>query len=265
MMIRTLFVALILAMGCDAHQESAGSSDTLDSTACTPSAGGVYVLGSSYSWGAQPYDLDNDPEWHIFCAKSLDYIFHNPYGHCVQSSTPWPETLRPPAQTYDYISFQPVKGMGVTQQQDVDHITYWLSEQPACTVALIHGSWPRPADWEVELHDPNADHTFSNHSAAYFYELKAALERINPQRTFVLTRVNEMLDFVFHDPRAPISFEALFEDSAGHVSHGYGRYLLHNAFRQAMGQQTGIDNTVDGIDRVAQDYLDEIVELYQAR
>jgi len=62
MMIRTLFVALILAMGCDAHQESAGSSDTLDSTACTPSAGGVYVLGSSYSWGAQPYDLDNDPE-----------------------------------------------------------------------------------------------------------------------------------------------------------------------------------------------------------
>jgi hypothetical protein len=265
MMMRPPLLALLLLIGCGNYHASDGSSGALAAPACVPSVGGVYVLGSSYSWGAQPYDLDNDPEWHIFCAKPLDYIFHNPYAHCVETSTPWPDVLEPPAQTYDYISFQPIKGTGITQQQDIDHISHWLSEQPACTVALIHTTWPQPADWEAELHDPDPDHTFTNHSLAYFYDLKAELERVNPGRIFALTRVNEMLDFVRHDPLAPILFEELFEDAAGHVSHGYGRYLQHNAFRQAMGQETGVDNTVDDIDPDIQTYLDEVIESFPAR
>jgi hypothetical protein len=228
---------------------------------CVPADNGVYVLGSSYSWDAQSPDLD-DSTWHIFCAKSIDLILNDPFGLCVGSSTPWPGVLEPPAETYDYISFQPVPNDASTQQQDIDHITYWLAEQPICTVGVIQATWPKPDIWETDIHEPNPDHTFTNYSVAYFYDLKMKLRLRNPGRKFVLTRSNEMLDRIFHDPAAPLAFDDLFRDSAGHMSLGPGRYLQHNAFRQAMGQTTGVDVTSVGVDPIVKGYLDAVIALY---
>ena len=253
MKLSLLLLLLILGVGAGVRAE------------CVPADNGVYVLGSSYSMDAQPENLDNDPTWHIFCGKTLDFIFNNPYGHCVQNSTPWPEVLEAPAETYDYISFQPVRIDGSTQQQDIDHITYWLAQQPICTMGVIQTTWPFPVSvWETDFHEPNPDHTFTNYSVAYFYDLTVKLRAGNPGRKFVLTRSNEMMDHIFHDPTAPLAFDDLFRDISGHMSPGPGQYLQHNSFRQAMGQTTGVDVTSVGVDPVVKDYLDAVIALYPA-
>jgi hypothetical protein len=240
----------VLVLGADANAE------------CVPSNEQVYVLGSSYSWDAWPPSLGNNPVWHIFCGKPLYYIFENPYGHCNASSTPWPEVLEPPAEAYDYITFQPIPDGVSTQQEDIDYISYWLAEQPICTTAIIHANWPSPPTWEAEIHEPNPNHTFTNHSVDYFYDLKMKLEAANPGRTFKLTHSNEMIDHIFHDPASPVLFDEMFRDALGHMSYGPGRYLQHNAFRQAMGQTTGIEIPGFGIDPIVKDYLDAVIALY---
>jgi hypothetical protein len=232
------------------------------SAECVPSNEQVYVLGSSYSADALPAHLDNNPVWHLFCGKPLYYIFENPYGHCHASSTPWPEVLEPPAEAYDYITFQPIPDGVSTQQEDIDYITYWLAEQPPCTTAIIHANWPSPLTWEAEIHAANPDHTFTNHSVDYFYDLKAKLELENPGRTFEMTYTNEMLDHIRHDPTSPVTFDEMFRDWEGHMSFGPGRYLQHNAFRQAMGQTTGINPTLIEIDPDVMAYLESVIALY---
>jgi hypothetical protein len=208
--------------------------------------------------------LDSDPAWQIFCAKSLDYIFAHPLGHCVSSSTPWPDVLDPPARVFGYLSFQPVKGDDSTLDADVSHITYWIAEQPLSSVGVVHTTWPTPEKWEAELHDPRPDHTFTNYSVDYYELLLEELERASPQRTFVSTRVNEMMDYIFHDPTSPISFTDLFRDSAGHVSFEIGVYLVHNAFRQAMRQETGVDTTAVGVADDLRAYLDDVIAQHPA-
>ena len=258
---------VVCGWGCDSGSGSGstgGGAPPLTATATAPPADGVFVVGSSYSWDAQPSELDRDPEWDIFCSKSLEYIFENPYGHCITTSTPWPEVLEAPAQVYGYLSFQPVQVSGSTQAQDISSISFWLADQPIESVAVIQATWPYPANWEAELHDPSTDHTYTHYSISYYYDLKAKLAAANPGRHFVLTRSNEMMDFIFHDPNAPIVFDDLFRDSAGHMSAEIGRYLQHNALRQALKQETGIDSTVQGVPLAIRDYLDRVVELYPA-
>ncbi len=228
-----------------------------------PPADDVYVVGSSFSWDAIPPALDSHPEWVIYCEKSLDNIFNVPEGYCVPSSTPWPKVLEPPVQVFGYISFQPVPTDGSTQAQDIAHISSWLAPQPASTVGVIHPTWPSLANWEAELHDPSTDHTFTQFSIAYYYDLKEKLEQANPGRKFVLTRSNEMMDYIFHDPKAPIAFEQLFRD-AGHMSD-IGHYLQHNAFRQAMNQKTGVDPTAGGLAPDIRAYLDSVVALFRVQ
>ncbi len=253
--------ALVLAAGLFVLAQGAGAG-----AECTPSNEQVFVLGSSFSWDALPPSLDNDPVWHIFCGRPLVYIFGNPYGHCEPTSTPWPGLLNPPGQTYDYVSFQPIPVEGSTQQQDIDTISYWLAGQPRCTTAVIHANWPAPeaTNWEAYVHetDPDPDFTLTGWSIEYYYDLREKLRQANPGRRFVLTRGNEMLDHVFHDADAPVPFLDLFRDTYGPMSYGPGRYLQHNAFRQAMGQPTGVDSTVPGVDPVVKAYLDEVVALY---
>jgi hypothetical protein len=232
------------------------------SAECTTSNEQFFVLGSSYSWDAQPSLLDNNPAWHIFCGKPLYYIFENPYGHCVAPSWPWPEMLEAPAEPYDYITFQPIPDGVSTEQGDIDYISHWLSEQPICTTAIIHPTWPVPGEWESAIHEVGADHTFTNYSVDYYYDLEEKLRANNPGRAFALTRSNEMIDHIFHDPDSPVSFAEMFRDAAGHMSRGPGRYLQHNAFRQAMGQDMGIDVTTPGVDPDVKAYLDAVIALY---
>jgi hypothetical protein len=72
-----------------------------------------------------------------------------------------------------------------------------------------------------------------------------------------------MMDSIYHDPLAPIRFEELFRDTGGHMSLEIGRYLQHNALRQAMGQETGVDSTIKGVDPAVRDYLDRVIELHR--
>ena len=110
-------------------------------------------------------------------------------------------------------------------------------DQPASTVAVIQTTWPYPRSWEAELHEAEPDHFFTNYSFDYYYVLREELERDNPGRRFVLTRTNEMLDYIYHDPAAPLDFMDLFRDEVGHMSAGPGRYLP--AQRLSPGDEPG--------------------------
>ena len=249
-----LVLLLPLLAGCGA-QGSGGP-------AIAASTGRVYVLGSSFSRDAVPEALDGKPAWEIYCGQTLEYIFDNPTGSCGLGSTPWTQVLEPPAVVYDAISFQPLPAAGVSLDQDASDIQYWLRGQPLNTVAVIQATWPRPAVWEDEIHHPNPDPGMSSNAIEYYYALVDELKRRDPWRSYRLTRSNEMLDYIFHDPASPILFSDLFRDASGHMSFGVGWYLQHNALRQAMGQETGVDATADGVDPSLRDYLDGVVELY---
>ena len=108
---------------------------------CSVARADVYVLGSSYSNDAQPWELDDQPQWHIDCGRPLQYIFDNPLAPCDVTSTIWPVAFA--FTQFDYVSFQPVAGVGITQQSDIDTISFWLSLQPDA-VGVIHPTWPRP-------------------------------------------------------------------------------------------------------------------------
>lgn len=265
-----LLLLCATALGCDSGGGGGGpaaapaQSASCGDGSCEPPSGPVYVLGSSYSWDALPAALDEDPEWQIYCAKTLDYIYRNPDAHCVASSTPWPEVLDPPAEEWAYVSFQPVKGPDSTLERDIAYISEWLAGQPPSTVGVIHATWPTPDSWEAVFHAPAPDPSLTNYSLEYGYTLLEELERTNPGRRFVLTRSNEMLDYIRHDPNAPFRFEDLFRDSGGHMSLELGRYLQHNAMRQAMRQETGVDSTVQGVPDFLRNYLDEVVALHPA-
>jgi hypothetical protein len=261
-----LALLAILVIACPGGGGGSGGNDGKEAPAVASLAecavDGVYVVGSSYSWDARPAELDTTPEWHIFCGNPLDFIFDNPFGHCVASSTPWPDVLDPPAEVFDYISFQPVPNGVSTLRQDADAITAWLADQPLCSRAVLHATWPEPANWEVDFHEANPDHTLTNFSLDYIYELRLELERMNPGRRFILTRSNEMIDYIRHDPAALVLFDDLFRDDSGHMSQGPGGYLQHNAMRQAMGQATGIDVTTLGVNPAVKSYLDFVVGLH---
>ena len=224
---------------------------------CSVVRADVYVLGSSYSSDAMPSSLDDRPQWHIDCGKSLQYIFNNPLAPCDITSTIWPVALS--ATQFNYVSFQPVRDVaGVTERSDIDAIGYWLSLQPTA-VGVIHQTWPRPSEWESAFHNANPDNTLTNYSQRYAFDLIRALQAANPGRRIVSDRANEILDRIYHDIEngvGPLTdFQQLFRDEGGHLGN-YGNYLAHNALRQAFGQRTGIDSSPDGVPLDVQKYLD---------
>jgi hypothetical protein len=224
---------------------------------CSVSRADVYVLGSSYSSDAVPASLDDRPQWHIDCGKSLQYILDNPLAPCDITSTIWPVALS--ATQFKYVSFQPVRDVaGVTEQSDIDAIGYWLSLQPTA-VGVIHHTWPRPSEWEADFHNAHPDNALTNYSQRYTFDLIHALQAANPGRRIVSDRANEILDRIYHDIQngvGPLTdFRQLFRDEGGHLGN-YGNYLAHNALRQAFGQRTGIDSSPDGVPLDVQKYLD---------
>ena len=146
---------------------------------CSVAGADVYTLGSSYTGDALPADLDDSPQWTIYNGRSLDYIFNNP-ALFVGGTDPWTLTLT--TMQFDYISFQPVPSSSNTQQLDLDSINFWLTLQPAA-IAVIHTTWPRPADWETD-HHALLDNTIapSNRSKSYYDDL-AGCGRTPAERT----------------------------------------------------------------------------------
>ena len=216
----------------------------------------VYALGSSYSHDAQPWGLDGRPQWHIDCGRPLQYIFDNPLAPCELTSTIWPLAFA--LNQFDYVSFQPVAGEGVTQQSDIDTISFWLTLQPNAVV-VIHPTWPLPEQWEEVFHDAEPDNTFTNYSELYGPDLIQKLREANPNRIIVSDRINEIFDSIYHDIEngtGPlVHFEVLFRDGGAHLGV-FGQYIAHNALRRAFGQRTSVDNSAVPLPRRVRRYFD---------
>jgi hypothetical protein len=225
----------------------------------------VYALGSSFTWDAIPDGLDQAPEWHIECGKSLVYIFEHPWEPCGPTSSLWPPAFW--NQSFDAISFQPVNHAGSRLWDDLLSIHTWLGVQTTAAI-VIHQSWPPPGNWEGVFHG-ELDPDVTNRSLAYGYTLLRWLQVIFPERSVALTRSNEMLDRIYHDCLAgrcplPNGFDDLFRDGSGHMSRGPGSYLQHNALRAAFGQPTGVEPprlTIE-LSPEVRAYLDDVVVQY---
>ena len=76
-----------------------------------------------------------------------------------------------------------------------------------------------------------------------------------------------MLDAIYHDVEngvGPLTdFMQVFRDESGHMSFDVGRYLMHNALRQAFGQDAGVDPAPFGIDDEMKAYLDGVVRDFE--
>ena len=123
------------------------------------------------------------------------------------------------------------------------------------------------------IYHGTADHTLTNRTDAYVDVLMGVLATAHPTRTFVDDRIADMIDQIYHDidagtaPAALANFETphhVFRDSSGHLAHVNGRYLAHNAMRQALGQPTGVDSTACApcIGPIVRTYLDTVVEAH---
>lgn len=215
----------------------------------------VFLIGNSLTWDTVPSRLDGDVQWHVDCGKSLPFICTNPDEPCVKTSTLWPKALR--AKPYDILSVQPHYGSTITE--DVAVVSQWLGMQPKA-VCVIHTGWGHHAKRAEEYADDDPDGTLT-HSRAYFDALLAELRKRHPEREFRTTNAFELLARVDRDAKAgkaPIdSVEALHRDAI-HVTHGGGRYLMHNAMRRTLGQPPSAVG-FEKVDEELRTYLDGVL------
>ena len=217
----------------------------------------TYLIGNSLTWDTQPSLLSGFVQWHVDCGKPLPFIRDNPSAPCVASSRHWPIALE--QLQYDYLSVQP--HYRSTFDEDVETISAWMRMQPRAIV-VIHCGWARSATAAEEyVQDDLREMT---HNPAYFDRLISALRKQFPERTFRKTRTTEALHQITMDIKsgvAPIQkITDLYRDAI-HMTHGEGRYLMHNLMRVAMDQP--LSDT--GFDIAAQNpelkrYLDGVIE-----
>ena len=193
----------------------------------------VYLIGNSLTWDTVPSKLDFDVQWHVDCGKSLPYIHANPEKPCVKSSTLWPKALK--EKPYHVLVFQP--HYGTSLKQDAATVSKWMALQPRARIVL-HTGWAfsKTRAKEYASTDISKDMV---HSPAYFEALIAALEKKHPKRPIGRTHAMDLLARIAADikaGKAPFEkIEDLYRDSI-HMTHGEGRYLMHNAMRHALGQ-----------------------------
>lgn len=215
---------------------------TIESNAVLEPQQRVFLIGNSLTWDTVPSRLDGDVDWHVDCGKSLQYIHDHPDNPCVDSSRIW--TLALATAQYDVLAIQP--HYGTTLEQDVAVISHWLELQPHAEV-VIHTGWPRHAALDEERADSDPAGPLT-HSTAYFDALLATLRQQHPGREFRTTGATQLLQRLADDiqgGRAPFaSIEQLYRDAI-HMTTGAGRYLMHNAMRQALGQPLSDDGFSD--------------------
>lgn len=244
----TLVAATLLAM--------LAGSDLRAQTAAAPSK--FYLIGNSLTWDTVPSRLAGDVQWHVDCGISLPSIHAKPDTPCVKESTIWPKALA--AKQYDVISVQP--HYGSTLAQDVATISEWMKLQPKA-VFVIHSGWAFHARGEEEFNSyatPGA----MEHSPVYMRALVAELRRLHPDREIRQTLAQNLLAQVRDDiaaGRAPFKrIQELYRDSI-HMTHGPGRYLMHNAMRRALGQPRSAAGFE--LDPAAKTYLDGVLDLLE--
>jgi hypothetical protein len=194
-----------------------------------------FLIGNSLTWDTVPSQLDGDTQWHVDCGKSLPFMVANPDEPCVKSSTLWPEALK--QKQYDVVAIQVHYGSTLTE--DVSAISKLIEQQPEARV-VIHTGWARSAsraeEWASDQRSPTAS---MSHSPVWFDALLMSLREKHPDRSFERTRAMDLLQQVEHDiaaGQAPIEgVEDLYRDKI-HMNVVTGRYLMHNAMRDALGQ-----------------------------
>ena len=218
----------------------------------------VYLIGNSLTADTLPDRLDGEVAYHIDCGKPLRFIEAHPESPCVKRSTLWPAALK--EKTYDVLVVQP--HYGATLSQDVETIGRWVRMQPEAEV-VVHTGWARRATLNEEYADRaemSADDKMT-HSPAYYDALLAALRRDHPGRSFRLTDCTDALNRIAADVEAgtaPIeSTEPLYRDAI-HMSHGPGRYLMHNLMRRSLGQPP-VSEWPTEIDAKLKAYLDRLI------
>lgn len=231
---------------------------TFSSSPCDADGTKVFLIGNSLTWDTVPTKLDGDVQWHVDCGKSLPFIHSNPGEPCVKSSTLWPSALS--MKQYDILSLQ--VHYGSTLKQDAVTISELIQKQPDADV-VIHTGWARSAERESEwTNEGKHPGTMMNHSRSYFDALISWLQKMHPDRTFRRTRAMDLLAVVQSDiesGKAPIDDVAeLYRDKI-HMDLATGRYLMHNAMRDAVGQPrsaTGFER----LDPEMKDYLDSVLD-----
>ncbi|QDT14394.1 hypothetical protein [Alienimonas californiensis] len=197
----------------------------------------VYLIGNSLTADTLPSRLDGTDaglvQWHIYCGKNLTFIRENPDGHCVQSSTPWPQALA--EGDYDFLSVQPHHG--TTPAEDAAIIAEFAAQQPDAVVVL-HTAWTHLAKFAAAYEANDADGPMQP-SPAYFDAVLKKLRTALPGREIRTTNCYELL-YALHEDieagRGPFkSLDDVGRDAI-HMNHGPGRYLMHNAMRRALGQ-----------------------------
>ena len=223
-------------------------------TSAEPSSGSVYTIGNSLTWDTVPSLLDEGPTWHTFCSRNLVFIKENPDGHCVDTSTPWPQALD--ENQFDWVVVQPFDG--TTLDQDATIISEWMASQPDANFVL-HTGWARHGVFSEVLSEGNPDNEMRSNQA-YIQDLIDEVHERNPGRTLTSTWAFEYLEDILSDIEAGVGpfgeLSHLYRDHI-HLTRDAGRYLMHNVLRQTVGQPTsaaGFD-----IDPVVRAYLDDML------
>ncbi|MEO0448127.1 MAG: hypothetical protein AAF191_18835 [Verrucomicrobiota bacterium] len=195
----------------------------------------LFLIGNSLTWDTVPSRLDGDPQWHVDCGKSLPYLFEHPEAPCVKTSTLWPDAFR--EKEYQVIAVQ--VHYGSTLGEDAVVLAELLRMQPAATL-IVHTGWARSAEREEEWAQGEiSPESPMVHSEAYFEALLGMLQSALPEREIRRTRAMDLLQIVAADlenGEAPFASVAeLYRDKI-HMDVLSGRYLMHNAMRQALGQ-----------------------------
>lgn len=216
-----------------------------------------FLIGNSLTWDTVPARLSGDVQWHVDCGVPLPQIYAKPDMPCVKTSSLWPAALV--NQQYDFVSVQP--HYGSTLSQDADTISAWMKLQPKA-VFVIHSGWA----WQAQLVNEFASYAAPDqmaHTPNYFRELIAELRRRNPGRELRQTYAQYLLATIAEDiaaNRAPIKQLADLYRDAIHLTNDHGKYLMHNAVRQALAQP----RSAVGFDQLNPDiknYLDGVLDL----
>lgn len=217
----------------------------------------IYLIGNSLTWDTVPSKLDQDVQWHVDCGKSLKHIYEHHEKPCVKTSTLWPEALK--SKAYDIVSVQP--HYGTSLQEDVDVISKWVELQPQA-VFVIHTGWARSATLIEEFTTASAEQKLGHHPQ-YFQQLIKTLQERNPKTEFRTTHCMRLLvelDRQINAGEAPLDeITEIYRDTI-HMSLQSGRYLMHNAMRETLGQprsQVSFENVPADLRKVLDQLLDE--------
>lgn len=255
-MVRTILTTVLLAAAPAAVANQADPVEPPPEAPAAEQGPSVYLIGNSLTWDTVPSRLDGDVQWHVDCGKPLTYIQAKPTEPCVKTSTLWPAALE--EKQYDIVSFQP--HYGTTLKEDVEAIATWLNLQPDAVV-VIHTGWARSAQRIEEMASTDVDGALT-HSRDYFIELLRALRTRFPDREFRTTACMLLLETIVEDIAdgdAPFdAVEELYRDAI-HMNVHTGRYLMHNAMRQTLGQPR-LQNWSEQLTREQQRYLDSVLD-----